>query len=526
MKENIMTSKRRILVTAITTIAMLALSACGGGTAGNHPAEGPTGDPVRGGVARVVQNSEPRSLDPALLANSWANSPVVGNALYGTLMTNDLATDNVEYRMAEDFSSPDGGKTFTLKLRPGLKFSDGSPFNADAVRYNWERVKNPATGSPDITQAALIESATVLDEHTLRITLVREVPRFANAVLQTGLNWIGSPANLAGGQQAIDANPIGAGPFTLEKWSRQDVISLVRNPNYYDAPKPYLDRLEVRAITDKDQRYNTVVSGGADLVMEGHWGNLARADQDGLQHKELNPSGGIGLMLNTRRAPFDDPRARKALAAAVDVDIINDGVYEGKAKLPDQLFESNSPFYQDIPLLKRDPELAQKLFDELAAEGKPVSLTVSAFQGDNTVLGESIQTQLRAFRNVKVEVKTVDLAQYPSIMRQHDFDAITSSVVLTDPEPRLWFAFYGTSNGNVSGINDAELNTALDLGRTSQAQDQRVAAYKTVQQRLAELVPVIMYSRAPVALMATDKVGGIQQYGMGSVPADTLWIQK
>lgn len=520
-----MTLKKRLFAAAVTTVAVLALTACGGNTDGQS-VSGPTGDPVTGGVGRLIQVAEPRSLDPALVANSWANSAMLGNALYGTLMINDPVTDKVEFRMAENFASTDGGKTFTLTLRPGLKFSDGSQFTAEAVKYNWERVKNPATASPDITQAALIESATVIDDRTLRVVLIREVPRFANAILQTGLNWIASPAILAGGQQAIDANPIGAGPYILDKWARQDVITLVRNPNYYDAPRPYLDRLEIRTIADRDQRYNTMVSGGADLSPESQWKNLAKAGNDGLQHPQIQFGGGVGIVLNSRRAPFDDPRARKAVAAAIDLDILNDASSEGTGQIPTHLFDSNSPFYQDIPLMKRDPDLAQKLFDELAAAGKPVTFTMSVFVGDSQVIGESIQTQLREFRNVKVEVKTVDLAQYGQIMRQRDYDTIPSSVVFGDPEPRLWFGFHGTSNGNVSGVDDAELNAALDLGRTAQTQDQRIAAYKTVQQRLVELNPSLMYQRAAVGVLAARNVGGIRQYGMGSVLPETLWIQK
>ncbi|MBH0118380.1 ABC transporter substrate-binding protein, partial [Rhodococcus sp. CX] len=93
-----------------------------------------------------------------------------------------------------------------------------------------------------------------------------------------------SPAALQGGQQSIDANPIGAGPYTLESWSRQDVIKLTRNENYYDAPLPHLDKLEIRAIIDADQRYNTLTSGGADLSMEGNWTNLTKANDAGLQN--------------------------------------------------------------------------------------------------------------------------------------------------------------------------------------------------------------------------------------------------
>ncbi|MFF0817224.1 ABC transporter substrate-binding protein [Rhodococcus sp. NPDC003318] len=503
----------------------LLLSACGGANSTDTAAAGgPSGDPVSGGTGHIIEQAEPRSLDPALIANSWANSPVLGNALYGTLMTDKPNSSDIEYKLAEDFSTADGGKTFTLTLRNGVQFSDGTPFNAEAVKFGWDHIKDPATASADRTQAALVESSRVVDDRTLEVTLVEPVPNFANAILQTGMNWIASPASLQGGQQSIDSNPIGAGPYTLEQWSRQDVIKLTRNAKYYDAPRPYLDKLEIRAIGDADQRYNTLVSGGADLSLEGNWKNIEKANSAGLQNSVVPLGGGTSLVLNTTRAPFDDVRARKAFAIALDLEGINNAVYDGAAELPTTLFDESSPFYKDIPLAEQDRAEAQRLLDELAAEGKPLNFTMSLYPATKAV-GEAIQTQLSTFKNITVNVRTVDVAQVGQIMGQKDYDTLVSTVAFADPEPRLWFSFHSASSGNTSGIKDAELDAALEKGRTSTDVAERTAAYETVQKRLVELNPVIFYTRAAPGVIANGNVGGIQQYGMGSVLPETLWIQ-
>ncbi|MER2221262.1 MAG: ABC transporter substrate-binding protein, partial [Rhodococcus sp. (in: high G+C Gram-positive bacteria)] len=228
--------------------------------------------------------------------------------------------------MAENFFSTDGGKTFTLVLRDGLTFSDESPFTAQSVKTAWEHVKDPATASPDIPQARMIESTAVEDDRTLSINLVEPIPSYANAILQTSLNWIASPETLAADQAHKDSNPIGAGPYTLESWSRQDVIRLARNENYYDAPRPYLKRLEIRAIPDAEQRYNTLLTGGADLALEGSWQNVDKARNTGLQSSVVKLGGGTALVLNNTKAPFNDPRARKALATALNLDMLNTAV--------------------------------------------------------------------------------------------------------------------------------------------------------------------------------------------------------
>ncbi|MBH0121610.1 ABC transporter substrate-binding protein [Rhodococcus sp. CX] len=513
------------MLAATGVVAVLASSACSvGRTEGSFAVEGPTGDPVFGGTGRMIELAEPRSLDPAVLANSFANSPLLGNALYGTLIVDNIETGAIEYKMAEDFSSVDGGKTFTLVLRDGLRFSDGSSFTAASVQNAWEHVKDPAIASPDVPQARMIDSTEVVDDRTLRVNLVEPVPKFAYAIVQTSLNWIASPATLAADQAQKDSAPIGAGPYTLDSWSRQDVIRLVRNDNYYDAPRPYLDRLEIRAIPDADQRYTTLLTGAADLALEGTWQNVDKAMNTGLQSSVVQLGGGTALVLNNTKAPFDDPRARKALSSALDLDMLNTAVYEGTAKVPVHLFDETSPFHTDIPLAHRDRDEAQRLLDELADEGRPLEFTLSLYPNGRS-LGEAVQTQLSVFDNVKVNVRTIDLAQAGRILGQKDYDVISSTVVFGDPEPRLWFGFHSSSNGNRSGVNDSTLDEALDLGRTAQTDAERAAAYGIVQQRLAELNPVVFYTRAAPAVIAHEDVGGIEQYGMGSVLPEELWIQ-
>ncbi|MFB9783697.1 ABC transporter substrate-binding protein [Rhodococcus baikonurensis] len=510
---------------AVIVVAMFTLSACGGvRLAESIAVEGPSGDPVSGGIGRMIELAEPRSLDPALIANSYANSPLLGNALYGTLMINNIETGAIEYKMAENFFSTDGGKTFTLVLRDGLTFSDESPFTAQSVKTAWEHVKDPATASPDIPQARMIESTAVEDDRTLSINLVEPIPSFANAILQTSLNWIASPETLAADQAHKDSNPIGAGPYTLESWSRQDVIRLARNENYYDAPRPYLKRLEIRAIPDAEQRYNTLLTGGADLALEGSWQNVDKARNTGLQSSVVKLGGGTALVLNNTKAPFNDPRARKALATALNLDMLNTAVYEGTAKIPTHLFDESSPFYTDIPLAQQNHDEAQRLLDELASEGKPLEFTLSLYPTGRS-LGEAVQTQMSVFDNVTVKVRSIDLAQVGRILGQKDYDVISSTVVVSDPEPRLWFGFHSTSSGNFSGVSDPQLDEALDRGRVSQDETERVAAYAAVQKRLAELNPVVFYTRAAPAVIANGDVGGIVQYGMGSVLPEDLWIQ-
>ncbi|MGW1028538.1 ABC transporter substrate-binding protein [Streptomyces sp. NPDC002577] len=523
-----MIPKRRFLAGVVACAAALVLGACGGGNGTGTSSDSTSdGKPVAGGTARVIQILEPQSLDPATMGNAWAVNGILGNALYGTLVVNDVETGKVRFTMAKDFSTTDGGATFQLKLRPGLKFSDGTALDAEAVKVNWDRLKDPKIGSNAVEDASLIASSKVVDATTLKVTLVAANRNFPQVLTNSPMNWIASPKALKAGRKAFDAKPVGAGPFTLTKWTRQNSIELAKNPTYWDAPKPYLDRLVVRTSPEAGQRLNTVTSGGADMAMESNWDTIAKAHDAGLATYTPALSGGFYLAMNTKKAPFNDVRARRAVAAAFDLDAYNLAVYNGKSEPARTLFAKSSPFYSDIQLTKTDKATAQKLFDELAAEGKPVSFTFKAIAtSENKAVAENIQAQLSSFKNVKVKIQVVDAATFLGLRASYDYDMILGGAFFGDPEPRMWAAFHGDSRGNQSRLGDEKLNAALQEGRTAASTQERKAAYEVVQERLKDLVPVLFVNRAATSVIASKKVHGVVAYGMESVLPEELWIQK
>ncbi|MET3953271.1 peptide/nickel transport system substrate-binding protein [Rhodococcus sp. OAS809] len=511
---------------AFATVTMLVGAGCSvTPPQPSTPAVGATGDPIIGGSARAVQAAEPRALDPAALSNTWTTQGFLGNALYGTLLINDVVTTAIEPSMALKYDTTDGGATFILKLRPGLKFSDGSPLDAAAVKFNWDRLRDPVTASQSIAQAVNVASNEVLDPLTLRSTLQTPNPHFAQSIVNSSMNWIGSPAALAGSPEAFNAKPVGAGPFLLESWTRQDVTELVRNPDYWDAPKPYLDKISLRSANDTNQRINTVIAGGADVVMESNWASLAKARNAGLPVDVVPMSGGQYIAMNSARAPFDDIRARQAVAMAVNVESLNLAVYNGEGEIPESLFKDGTPYYTDTKLSQYNPDGAQALFDELAAEGRPVEFTFTAFSTvENRAGSESVQAQLSAFDNVKVNVETVDFPTGLAKAGSKDFQVIISASNIQDPDYGLWLAFQSKSRGNVSGISDPELDRALATGRYSESTEERKAAYEVVQERVLALTPGIFYVRASPAVVSGLDVGGVHQYGTGSLLPEELWI--
>ncbi|MEV5845473.1 ABC transporter substrate-binding protein [Streptomyces sp. NPDC051985] len=521
-----MIRNRRVLAVVASCCAALLLAACSsksdtGGVAGGAQS---SGKPVQGGTLRAIEISEPRNLDPALLQNSLQGTAFLGNALYGNLMVTNEKTGALEYRMATDFSSTDGGSTYTLKLKAGLKFSDGSALDAAAVKYDWDRLRDAKLASDSLPYASVVKSATVVDATTLKVTLTRPTALYGEQVASTAMNWIASPAALKKGESSFDKAPVGAGPFNLKSWTRGGALSLVKNTTYYDAPKPYLDGITLTTSTDPQQRVNTLSSGGADLGVEVDWEAVAKAKAAGLTAESVPSGGGRFLTLNASRAPFDNLKARQAVSEAIDVDALNAAVYDGKAVVADTLFPKKSPYYNDVALHTYDKAGAQKLFDELAAEGKPVSFTFTAFPTDKA-LAEAVQSQLSAYKNVTVKINTVDWSESGKVYGQKQYDMLTSTAFFLDPEPALSAAFSSKSPRNATLLADAQLDAALAKGASASSDTARAAAYKTVSERLAALDPAVFIARTSQTALSKG-VGGVALDGSGSPLPAELWLNK
>lgn len=513
---------------ALVGAALVVLAGCAVQRPASTPAAEDAGPAQRGGSAVLLQITEPRTVDPAVMTNAYAGNGVVGNAIFGTLLTFDPTNGEITYGLAEDLSTSDEGTTWTLRLKEGMTFSDGSALTAEAVKFNWDRIKDPSVGSQSIRIAGLVADSTVTDPRTLTFTLTTQLTTFADAIASSSMNWIASPAALQAGQQAFDTKPIGAGPFTLASWTRQDKMEFTRNPNYYDPERPYLDSLTMRTTSDENQRLSTLIAGGGDIMISSNAQAQDRAESSGFVVFREQLNGGNALLYNTRTAPFDDARARKAVNMAIDLNSVNQAVFAGKGTVPTTLFRPESPLFSDVPLTGYDKEGAQRLFDELAAEGKPLSFVMTSYQtNESRIVVESVQAQLSAYRNVSAQVEILDFAGAGGKTASRQFQAIIGSPgIFGDPGYPLWNNLGTGSAANVSQISDPELDAALTIGRTTTDQAARLDAYRTVQERVGALDPFLLYTRSGAAVINAADVHGIATYASTSLLPEQLWKES
>ncbi|MFT4051502.1 MAG: ABC transporter substrate-binding protein [Microbacterium sp.] len=517
---------RKSLLFASTVIAAaLVLSGCasGGDSASTDAAS--TGEPVSGGTLRVIEVAQPTGFDPVQIYSS-TSMPITFSALYGQFVIANPETGGYDCGLCESFTTSDGGSTWDIVLPEGQTFTDGTPLDAEAVKYNWERIKDPTNGSASVGVASQIDTIEVVDDYTLTLHMVVPTPGFIGLMPIYALQWIASPTALEKGQEEFNANPVGAGPYKVDSWTQGGTVTLVRNDDYFGEPG-YLDSIETQGVTDDAQRLNALIAGQADLIMNSSATQFVEAEAAGFTNIVYTYNGGVGFMLNAGAEPFDDVRARQALSYALDLDELSNSVNSGNGSVPETLFQSDSPFFSDISLHTYDPDKAQELFDELAAEGDPLEFTFTVFPGTGQTIFDALQAQLSAYENVTVTADQRDTSEQGVVTTSGDYDVAQSSLAFVDAASRLWGALDSSANlTNYSRISDARLDAALDAAIAATDVDEQTEHFAEVQELLVELQPYILFQEYYNGAIVTDKVNGVVMYGYTTPAAANIWLEE
>ncbi|MGA4541261.1 ABC transporter substrate-binding protein [Uniformispora flossi] len=521
---------RRAFSAGVLTSALAASAAACGGSGGSggksaaRSGQAPTAAAVRGGTATLVMSLEANGFDPALVNPTGITYGTRMAAVFDVLVYADQHTGEVRPQLAESLTSPDGGTTWVLKLRPGVLFSDGTTLDADAVRFNWARLADPGVRSPQFRAAKDLKLA-VTDPVTLTVTLPAPNPHFASVVARS-MAFVGSPKAISADPKAFAAAPVGAGPFVVASWLRGSQTTFDRNPHYWQSGRPFLDKLVVKTVADEQQQLSTVSTGGADLLLGSALpGAEVARDAAGVSVASTVLAGGYLIVFNTTRAPFDDVRARQAFAAALDSGELVKTVYGHGAAGTTGLFPADSP-YADPAAVQPGPDRAraQTLLDELAAAGKPLAFSFTAVNSPvSRKIAEFVQSRLGTLKNVRMDVKGVDGPAYQSsVIVNRDFDASLYSISFTDPEPALSDLLRTGGPANLGGWTDAEADAAIDEARAASDPAVRKAAYGRVQKRVAEQVPVWTYLNACSYTAYRKNITGIEMFGDACLLPDRL----
>ena len=510
--------RRWRLVAVVLAVFTLLAAACGGssGSSGGDDDGTPsTAVATTGGTATIVQPVDAQSLDPNAVINSPSQGSTPISAIYDALYTIDQDTGDFQPRIATSFSSDDG-LTWTMKLRDGVMFSDGTPFTADAVLQEWTRTKANPRSSGFSPLNYFVETMTASDATTFVVTLKTPHRYFSEFAPWSSLVWIPSPTAVAKEGENYANAPVGAGPFVLKSRTKGAETVLEKNPTYWQAGLPKLDTLVIKTVPDPQQASDTLTTGGADASVNVPDQYSVQAKDAGYSLVDTNQIGGVNWLFGTDRAPFDDVRARKAVYLALDMDQLNEQVTAGAATVPTGLFPEGTPYYDEATSFPAsDPVEAQKLLDELAGEGKPVSFTIIDAGGDSHNKAVGIQTQLAAFKNLEVKVDQLDGATYGTTLYGGNFDLAVYGVGGQTPDPVMQSLNTGWAIP-IASMDSADVDAILKQEREAPTVEDRKAALGELAQSINELFRFKwMNVNHAWAAMSPD-VAGIVNYSQGT----------
>jgi peptide/nickel transport system substrate-binding protein len=453
---------------------------------------GPERKPVKGGELIFGTESDVATLAPGEAAQP--SDKVITLGIYDPLTT--YVDGKIEPFLAESIEGNDDLTQYTIVLREGVKFHDGTPLNADAVVKHFDRLKDPATACPCATTVGIIESMDLPDgPEGLTVVFNLGTPSVAFPDMLAGSSgYIESPTAVAGGLN-LKTDGVGTGPFTLESFTAGESTVLVANPDYWGTDEdgvqlPYLDKLTIVPIADSGQRVAALETGDIDIFQTADSKTVKQAEDKGFAAQKISGSSSTIILMNNAKPPFDDVRARQALAYAIDKDLINERAYDGVRVPSYSGFALDSAYYNpDAGTPQYDPDKARELVEELGGlkfsfvciptPEADLILNIIKQQGEEVGMEIELQSQEQgAFVN-RMFSKGGDYEA--ACFRSSHFiepDAIRPGLTTDDA-------------GNLVFYSNPDVDRLLDEGRQTADFETRKAAYFEVQEITGEEVPLI-----------------------------------
>ena len=361
---------------------------------------------------------EPTSLDPTTAPSAAIGEVVHYNVLEGLTKIN--ASGAVSALLATDWTSDPDGKSYTFGLRKGVKFQDGTPFDADAVKFSFERAK--ADGSTNKAKKGVfdnISSIATPDPHRVILTLNNPD---ATLPFRLGENTavILSPKSAA----TASTQPIGTGPFKFDSWQKGSAITLLRWDGYRDVAAIKLRRVTFRFINDNAAQVAALLAGDIDgMPRFGAVQNLAQLQADKRFVVEIGSTAGKGMLaINNKKKPLDDVRVRRALMHAIDRKAFIDGVLEGLAKPIGSHAAPTDVGYVDLTgLYAFNPDKARALLKE-AGVSTPLNLTLTLPPPSYARKGGEVVAAMLAKVGINAKIENVEWAQWLAGPFKGNFD--------------------------------------------------------------------------------------------------------
>ncbi|MEU4743965.1 ABC transporter substrate-binding protein, partial [Actinosynnema sp. NPDC023658] len=518
-------------------VPLLALSAA---CTGEVPDQQAGGEPVDGGTLTFAVDREPNCLDPHV--SPAEATALIGRGVFDSLVAQDPAGGFHPW-LARSWQVSADLRTYTFDLRDDVRFHDGTPLDAAAVKASFDRIADPATKS--LYAATLLgpyEGTTVVDADTAEVRFTKPFAPFLQAASTTYLG-IASPKALTGFAGSLCDHLVGSGPFTYERHVAQQEVALRRNPDHAWAAEGQragparLERLVFRFVPESTTRLGGLTSGQVDAAAAIPAESVAGVRDDPALEFHSTPVQGAAetLYLNTSRAPFDDVRVRTAVQRGIDVDGLVRSVYFGQRERAWSILSPSTPYYDrgTEGTWGHDRALAERLLDESGWTGRDAEgyrtkagarlvarwpyTELQASTERRGTLAQAIQAQAKEL-GIDVQRPVVQAGDLYRMVALGVYELTDTSWTRADPDVLRAFLTSGQAppaGQNYSRVRDPELDSWLGEAAATGDEGTRRSLYARAQQRAVRdalavplYVPVQAVGTArPVSGLAFDPAG-------------------
>ncbi|MDQ0338533.1 peptide/nickel transport system substrate-binding protein [Caldalkalibacillus uzonensis] len=477
----------------LLAVTLMLISACGQAAPTESPSEGEQEASESAGQSAdkttlvVGLDDDPPQLDPHF--STAAVDRQVYQNLYDKLVDIDEQLNFVP-QLAEDWEISDDGTVYTFYLRQGVTFHDGTPFNAEAVKFNIERMMDPNNGSPRAAELQSIDTIEVIDEHTLEVHLKEPFSPFL-AVLSDRAGMMVSPTAIEEKGEDFRNSPVGTGPFKFVERVRQDRLVLERNEDYW-GEQPQLEKIIYRPYSDENVRLTNLLSGELDIINKVPPKDVERLrNESGIVLSESGALGFQGLYLNNKDFPFNVKELRNALDLVIDREaIVNVALRDAAIPSAGAIPPGSWAYDESIQVKERDVEAAKRLMAEAGyPDGFSFTLKINPRPVEEQI-GQMIQS-MAAEAGIDVELEIVEFGTLIDQLDNFEFEAARLGWSgRVDPDGNMHPLLH--SNGSINyGYSNPEMDELLDRARAETDPEVRKELYRQAAELAQEESPYI-----------------------------------
>jgi peptide/nickel transport system substrate-binding protein len=509
---------RSLALVLVLALGIAALSGCSTPTSSTTT----TGPTVDKDTFTYAQGADPRGLDPALVDDGESSKIIVN--IYESLLKYASDSTAVQPSLAESWTVSPDGLTYTFKLRQGVKFHDGTDFNADAVKFNIDR-QIPPLVTADMSYGPFVfgsvKNVVVVDPMTVKINLTQKNSAFlANLAMSLAAPMV-SPTALKAGNNSVMEAPVGTGPYKFVKWNKGENVVLIRNDDYW-GDKAIIKNVVFRIIPDNSARVLALNNGEVDMI-DGIDATVVNTVESGGSKLFQAPGMNVNYMAyNTTSALFKDAAARIGVSQAINVDELVTSLYQGYAEKATTILPTFVPGY--------DGTVAQVSYDPTAAKAALAKAGITKIhmiaytnpRPYNPATGASLATAIQGYlQKVGVEctIDTFDWTTYKEKVKAGDYDIMFYGWIGDNGDPDNFL--------NLLADKDPSMNTARWQDPTYIANikkalampngPERNAAYGAMEKYVAERAIWLPISHAKTLAAYRPNVSGFLYHVTGNV---------